>query len=180
MKEYNIIFLDIDGVMNSVQYDCWRQNKKLNRLRYGSIDPREYYRMAKFCEDNNVKLVISSSWRNGNSWEQNNEDFLRDGNCLGEFHLHGLEILAPYIVGVTPYSKSRHRGQEIQYFIDITNGKYPEYRKIMKEDFTILNYCIVDDDNDMLDIQKKNFVQTNSWTGITRKNYHKIKEILKL
>jgi len=48
----------------------------------------------------------------------------------------------------------------------------------MKEDFVISNYCIVDDDNDMLEFQKKHFVQTNPWTGLTKKDYRKIKQIL--
>lgn len=173
MNNYKIIFLDIDGVLNSVQYDLWNYN---HQHRYGLLDPRECHRLIRFCEENNIKLVISSSWRNGNSYNECVKEFLEDGKSKH----HGLELLVPYIVGVTPYAKSRHRGQEIQYFFDITNGKYPEYKKVMKEDFVILNYCIVDDDNDMLEHQKKNFVQTNPWTGLTKKDYRKIKQILEL
>lgn len=176
MKEYKVIFLDIDGVMNSAQYDCWRHKNHIRK--YGSIDPRECYRMSRFCKDYDIKLVISSSWRNGNSWQQCYDEFMRDGLGLGEFNHHGIQLLCPYIVGVTPYSKSRHRGQEIQYFFDITNGQYKEFKKVMKEDFVISNYCIVDDDNDMLESQKKHFVQTNPWTGLTKKDYRKIKQIL--
>jgi len=178
MKEYNIIFLDIDGVMNSDQYN--RYKYKHHKRVWGSIDPRECYRMSRFCKDYNVKLVISSSWRNGNSWESTYKEFMNEGfEDLPHRH-HGMKEIAPYIVGVTPYCESRHRGTEIQAFFDIVNGKYPAYKKLMKEDFTILNYCIVDDDNDMLESQKNNFVQTNPLIGITRKNYHKIKQILKL
>jgi hypothetical protein len=50
----------------------------------------------------------------------------------------------------------------------------------MKEDFVISNYCIVDDDDDMLKSQMNNFVQTDPLIGITRKDYRKIKQILKL
>lgn len=161
MKEYKIIFLDIDGVMNSVQYDCWRQNKKLNKLRYGSIDPRECYRMSRFCEKYGIKLVISSSWRNANSWEATYKEFMNEGFEELLYRHHGMKLLAPYIVGVTPYCESRNRGEEIQAFCDIVNGKCPKDNRIlMKEDFTILNYCIVDDDNDILKNQMNNFVQT--------------------
>lgn len=180
MNNYKIIFLDIDGVLNSDQYNRWKYKHHMRNQGFGSIDPRECYRMARFCEEHNVKLVISSSWRNGNSWKQTYDEFMNEGFEDLPYRHHGMKALAPYIVGVTPYCESRHRGTEIQCFFDITNGKYPTYKKVMKEDFVIANYCIVDDDDDMLKSQMNNFVQTDPLIGITRKNYRKIKQILKL
>ena len=180
MNNYKIIFLDIDGVLNSDQYNRWKHKHHMRNQGFGSIDPRECYRMARFCEEHNVKLVISSSWRNGNSWKQTYDEFMNEGFEDLPYRHHGMKVLAPYIVGVTPYCESRHRGTEIQCFFDITNGKYPVYKKVMKEDFVIANYCIVDDDDDMLKSQMNNFVQTDPLIGITRKNYRKIKQILKL
>ena len=172
MKKYKVIFLDIDGVLNSVEFNIW---KKDNKVKCGSINPKECQRLDKFCTEYDIKLVISSTWRNGNSYIE----------CITDFKNEikdepGLELIIPHIVGVTPYSKSRHRGQEIQYFFDIAAGKYPEYKKVMKEDFAISEYCIVDDDSDMLDTQMSNFVQTNTWKGITENDYIKIKQILKI
>jgi len=176
MNSYHIIFLDIDGVMNSDQYNRYRYKHHMRK--WGSIDPRECYRMARFCEKYNIKLVISSSWRNGNSWKQTYDEFMNEGFEDLPYRHHGMKVLAPYIVGVTPYCQSRHRGTEIKAFFDIVDGKYPEYKKVMKEDFKILSWCIVDDDDDMLDYQKKNFVQTNFLVGITKKDYKKILKIL--
>ena len=184
MNLYKVIFLDIDGVMNSAQYDCWRRKNHIKK--YGSIDPRECHRMANFCEKYNVKLVISSTWRNGNSWKETYEEFIREGIEDLPYRHYGMKYLAPYIIGTTPYSKSRHRGTEIQLFIDIMNdhinnvGEYKDYWKIHKEPFIIENYCIVDDDNDILKTQLNNFVQTDFLTGLTRKNYINIKKILNL
>lgn len=180
MNNYKIIFLDIDGVLNSDQYNRWKYKHHMRNQGFGSIDPRECYRMARFCEEHNVKLVISSSWRNGNSWKQTYDEFINEGFEDLPYRHHGMKVLAPYIVGVTPYCESRHRGTEIQCFFDITNGKYPTYKKVMKEDFVISNYCIVDDDDDMLKSQMNNFVQTDPLIGITRKDYRKIKQILNL
>lgn len=180
MNNYKIIFLDIDGVLNSDQYNRWKYKHHMRNQGFGSIDPRECYRMARFCEEHNVKLVISSSWRNGNSWKQTYDEFMNEGFEDLPYRHHGMKVLAPYIVGVTPYCESRHRGTEIQCFFDITNGKYPTYKKVMKEDFVISNYCIVDDDDDMLKSQMNNFVQTDPLIGITRKDYRKIKQILNL
>lgn len=180
MNEYKIIFLDIDGVMNSDQYNCYRYKHHLHNNKYGSIDARECHRMARFCEKYGIKLVISSSWRNGNSWKETYDEFIREGIEDLPYRHHGMKYLAPYIVGVTPYHVSRIRGNEIQAFFDIVDGKYPNYKKVMKEDFVISNYCIVDDDNDILEHQISNFVQTNPLTGLTRKDYNKIKKILNI
>ena len=180
MNKYKIIFLDIDGVLNSDQYNRWKFKHHMHSQGFGSIDTRECHRMARFCEKYNIKLVISSSWRNGNSWEKTYNEFMNEGFEDLPYRHHGMKFLAPYIVGVTPYCQSRHRGTEIQCFIDITNGKYSEYKKVMKEDFQILNYCIVDDDNDMLKHQFKNFVKTDPLIGITKKDYRKIKNILNI
>jgi hypothetical protein len=185
MNKYKIIFLDIDGVMNSDQYNRWKYRHHMKYKGYGSIDPRECHRMANFCTQYNIKLVISSSWRNGNSWKDTYDEFLREGIEELPYRHHGMKYLAPYIIGTTPYSKSRHRGTEIQYFIDIMNdhvnniGEYKDYWKIHKEPFIIENYCIVDDDNDMLESQMNNFVQTDFLVGLTRKKYKEILNILK-
>ena len=39
-------------------------------------------------------------------------------------------------------------------------------------------YCIVDDDNDMLENQLEKFVQTDFMVGITKNDYNKIRKIL--
>lgn len=173
MNEYNVIFLDIDGVLNSEQYFCWNHNR---HYRYGDIDPRETYRLYRFCKKYNVKLVISSTWRNGNGVNLTIDEFKDE-------HHHPLEILTEFIVGVTPYSNSRNRGTEIKYFFEIINdknGKYKDYYDIFTERFHIKNYCIVDDDTDMLEEQLPYFVNTNFKNGLTRKDYKKIKHILNL
>lgn len=176
LPKYSVIFLDIDGVMNSDQYNRYRC--KHHKREWGGIDPRECHRMARFCKKYNIKLVISSSWRNGNSWEKTYKEFMNEGFEELPYKHHGMKYLAPYIIGVTPYCESRNRGEEIKAFFDIVDGKYPDFRKVMKDDFEISSYCIVDDDNDMLENQMNNFVQTDPLIGLTRKNYDEILWIL--
>ena len=184
MNKYKIIFLDIDGVMNSDQYNYYRYKHHLYNSNYGSIDARECHRMARFCEKYGIKLVISSTWRNGNSWKETYDEFIIEGIEDLPYRHHGMKYLAPYIVGTTPYCKSGHRGTEIQCFIDIMNdhlldeGNFKDYWKIHKEAFIIEKYCIVDDDNDMLENQLEKFVQTDFIVGITKKDYNKIRKIL--
>ncbi len=106
-----------------------------------------------------AKIVISSTWR-----------------------FSGLEILKEMwdkrglpgeVIDITPDSNNLKRGDEIQHWLD--NNK-------------VINYVIVDDDNDMLDIQKNNFVQTSGnydhsdcvdvGYGLTRKCSERIVKIL--
>lgn len=106
-----------------------------------------------------AKIVISSTWR-----------------------FSGLEILKEMwdkrglpgeVIDITPDLNNLKRGDEIQHWLD--NNK-------------VINYVIVDDDNDMLEIQKNNFVQTSGnydhldcvdvGYGLTRKCSERIVEIL--
>lgn len=156
-----VIFLDIDGVINSEAFAIWIQDHPEFCENGGHfwIDPQKIDMIVNLCEETGAKLVISSSWR-GWSLKATLEDFstYRD-----------LSRLNPYIVGVTPrfYMNSRmymSRGDEIQYYLST--------------DQSITQYCIVDDDNDMLDSQKDNFVRTDFKTGLTEDNIEQIKKIL--
>ena len=110
-------------------------------------------------EQTKAKIVISSTWR-----------------------FSGLEVmqemwskreLAGDVIDVTPHIDICKRGEEIQYWMD--NNK-------------IANYVIIDDDTDMLDSQKNNFVQTSGnkdhpdcidiGYGLTRKCAERVVEIL--
>ena len=62
-----IVFLDIDGVLNSEEW----ANKCFNKLVSddicnSDIDPDAVNRLIKFLDDTNVKIVLSSSWRSLN------------------------------------------------------------------------------------------------------------------
>ena len=54
----NIIFLDIDGVLNSMAY--FKQNKNKGRL---EISDYHLQMLAKIYHACNAKIVLSSSWR---------------------------------------------------------------------------------------------------------------------
>lgn len=95
-----------------------------------------------------AKIVVSSSWRGDKSLQE-------------IFAIVGI----PYYIDVTPYCESRHRGTEIQMWLD----KHPE----------VENYVILDDDNDMLDSQLEHFVQTNwEYRGLSDENVEQAIKIL--
>ena len=52
-----IIFLDIDGVLNSVKYDRERTEKD------GNIDETRMVLLKELVDGTNAEIVLSSSWR---------------------------------------------------------------------------------------------------------------------
>lgn len=162
-----VIFLDIDGVLNSEEFAIFNINyfKRVGRKWTDDggdqfVDPIAVKMIIEICETTGAKIVVSSSWR------------LFDlENTIKDFEKYrDLKPLIPYIVGVTPrlYFKDREdpwplRGEEIQVWLDNNTAD---------------NYVIIDDDKDMLDSQLSHFVQTNALKGITEKNKNKIIKIL--
>lgn len=165
----NVIFLDVDGVLNSELWARFVYNRRNNHSKKHNnlLDPQRINKLAKYCKTHDIGLIISSSWR----WSTYFETFK---SFMNHDELHPI---IPYIVGVTPYCESRIRGKEIEACVDCLHNHFDEYSYLFKYRFTIDKYVIVDDDNDMLESQLDKFVQTSFWTGLTNKNYTKINKI---
>lgn len=136
------IFLDIDGVMNSNFFYSERtQDKRYNdwvkdypeHIAWNAcnIDPKAVSRLNRITDVTKAKIVVSSSWRSTNNLQE-------------IFTLVGIK---EPIYGTTPYVRSRHRGSEIQEWL---NKQTEPYR-----------YVILDDDSDMLNSQLPYFIQTD-------------------
>ena len=164
-----IIFLDIDGVLNSAEFANRHYEETGKPLfMYDFLDPDAVNRLKEFLDQHtDIRIVLSSSWRWGDYGKT--VEFLKDT---------GLKCLIPYYVGDTVRSYNGHRGTEVKHFIE-TMGK-DESKKLWKDEtpFTIEKYAIVDDDSDMLDEQLPFFVHTDNYYGITEDDYKKIEEIL--
>lgn len=144
MKMNKYIFLDIDGVLNSNDYFSSLEHiKRENMLRnlgfnssisYGvsSIDPVAVKNLNKLVKDTGAKVVVSSTWRTS-------------PNLSEIFKISGIE--AP-IFNITPSSRSRIRGEEIQAWLD-------------KKAESPYKYVILDDDSDMLRDQLPYFIQVD-------------------
>lgn len=156
-----VIFLDVDGVLNSHQSTTFWHNKRdqekwENEMYDSWTGTLKEYIAHEFCPIalSNVeelirrvpelKIVISSTWRYSET-----PDTLRK-------ILSPSKLVGDAIIDITPDfgwrdGKKVQRGDEIQDWLD----KHPE----------VTHYVIVDDDNDMLESQKKNFVHTSSLHG---------------
>lgn len=136
------IFLDIDGVMNSnlfyigrtqgERYNDWvkEHSEHIAWCAY-NIDPKAVERLNRLTDATGAKIVVSSTWRS-------------DSNLQEVFNLVGIK---EPIYDITPFMRSRHRGSEIQEWLDRQTEPY--------------RYVILDDDTDMLDWQLPYFIQSD-------------------
>jgi len=105
-----IIFLDIDGVLNSEEY-CISLGKG-GRL---GIDPEKVKIFDRIIEETGADIVLSSSWRLS-------EDLREEvRNDVGEF------------IGITPRSYSGFRGNEVYSWL-LSNDKLDVRYAILDDD----------------------------------------------
>lgn len=163
-----ILFLDIDGVLNSIRSVIAFANPERGSLSF-SLDPRfdvqftqEYFKLdpiavlltKRVIEETGAKIVISSTWR--------------IGSCVEHFH----KMFACYgwdttdiIIDMTPRC-GKIRGHEIAAWLENNNH------------LDITNYVIVDDNSDFLPEQKPHLVQTNMNIGFSHITYEQCIKIL--
>lgn len=160
-----IIFLDIDGVLNS---DIWYKNQKSgtknsNGLKF-HLDPHAIKLLNKIVTQTKSKVVLSSTWRNHYPLKEIERIFQNLG-FIGEI-----------------ISKTPNLVRENENFV-----RGNEILKWCKENESLINcrfynfkdYVILDDKNDMLLWQKNNFVQMDRYCGLTPSKASEIIKILK-
>ena len=147
-----VIFLDIDGVLNTGRYleELWSQDLGIRDSRGHLFDPKCVSRLRKFLDDTDIKIVISSTWR-------------MDGlSKMKELWHH--RKLPGEVIDVTPVHHHGPRGREIEAWLE----KHPKVEK----------YAIIDDDSDMLPEQLSFFVKTTWQNGIEDKHIKQLEKIL--
>jgi hypothetical protein len=154
-----IIFLDIDGVLNSSRYFIQR-NASQQEIREHSdadeFDPEAIKLINNLCVDINAYVVISSTWRIGRTIEELQNLF----TCAGATFK---------IVGVTPIiNYSMCRGLEVQEWL----SKNREYG--------FEDYVIIDDDSDFFIHQIPHFFHVDNYHGITPNTCYKIRRFFKV
>jgi Swiss Army Knife RNA repair-like protein len=158
----NILMLDCDGVLNSKQHFLMLEDQKLTNASRLRVLPSEY--MTTYTDAKNVwclkyilenvpdlKIVISSSWRNVFELEQFKELFKH----------YGLD--GERIIGKTPRKLSSVRSEEIRMWLD-------------NSDEVITNWIALDDHKiwNLGDPEEINEVLTDPWIGLTMLDAFKI------
>ena len=172
-----VLFLDIDGVLNSqnwfgyIQY-CIKNDmcdRVLNfveindehiKRKLNMIDDRAIANLNRIVEETGCKVVLSSSWRSSRESD----------NALTEYILK-LKGFKYELYGVTPRIWAKEfgtqRGEEIQVWMDKESEKNE-----------IESFVILDDDSDMLPEQMGNFIHVDGQVGLVDKDVFKAIEIL--
>jgi hypothetical protein len=154
-----VIFLDIDGVLNSgddmrSRYNIGCLNGQPRIITHDDLNCQLFdERCCRWLEyiirSTGAKIVISSSWR------LNGLDLMRK--------LWEKRGLFGDIIGVTP-NFGNSRGEQIKAWLDANTH--------------VVDYVIIDDDNDMLPDQQSRFVKCQFETGIMLESALKAIEIL--
>lgn len=143
-RELKLIFLDIDGVLNTGQHLAkLRINQQPCADHYGPLfDPNATDNLRKIVDATGAKIVITSSWR----------------------YIHGLSGLRKMwaernmpgtIHGVTPTDSFGSRGDEVKEYLTQISGNTPP------------QYLILDDECEYVGDLMKRLILTNPLTGIT-------------
>lgn len=138
-----ILFLDFDGVITTYQ-SKWK------------IDMDKIKIINDICDKTDAKIVVSSSWRIGyrgvvHTFQEYLKQYFVKNEYVGLFKFNKF---IDNIIGLTDSGSCR--GNEIKFYMN----EHPE----------VDSYVIVDDDSDMLDEQLFNFVQTDTYEGITERD----------
>jgi len=165
-----LIFLDMDGVMNSFQSAYWYRNmlghKEPDWVDYKTTETTAFNNYEKqlcplACSNlrhimeshPDVKIIISSTWRAG-----------RKPEFFNRLFKHFKIIKEDRVIGCTP-RLNKERGYEIQDWLT----KFEE---------DVEDFIILDDDGDMGPYCKTHhFVQTSCKTGF---DYYKMEEVDKI
>lgn len=165
MSFRKILFLDIDGVLNSQGRVLSDQHQDMRDFDPVAIDLLNGIVVATGCE-----IVISSSWRKNRTIEKLQEIFKDVGFHCPERIIGKTGVFFDWIK--PGFHVPSIRGLEIKVWLDLNVRKTPT-----GFDNNQYNYCILDDDSDMLLEQKDNFVKTATWHGLTE---HCAKEVIKI
>jgi hypothetical protein len=153
-----IIFLDIDGVLNTERWHCQTASNELQDEYGYKFDPVAVTNLSKIIEETGADIVISSSWKfmGLSKMRKMWKDRKLPGNVIGitpntvsdkfllNVDLDNMDIMAI-------------RGQEVKEWLMLNKNE-------------ITNYVILDDMNDILQEQESHFVWIDPEVGITSGN----------
>lgn len=140
----NIIFLDVDGVLNSTKKlkEMYYQNKRPYSGFDYPFDEGCLNNLKRLVDETNSYLVITSTWR----MHEIGKNIL-----LNELKKYGL---SERVIGYTDILH-KSRGEEIKLYLDKLNQD--------------VNYIILDDDNDFLGLEEY-LINANYEVGLTEED----------
>lgn len=151
---FKYLFLDCDGVLNSKAY-----NKTYTPVTYiadlDNLDPKAINNLNSICEKiPNLRIVISSSWRQKHSLDVLRKAFTKKGFKYSNI-----------VVDITEDSGNKKtRGEEILSYVRSTQ---------------LYNYVVLDDEVSVKKLHPNNSVITKMENGLTESHVTLILEVLR-
>jgi len=145
-----VIFLDMDGVINSADYLLRRRKDKIRKKKIKTkenrcirmIDEKAVKLLNEIIEATDAKIVISSTWRIQNSTEMI-QSYLNKRGFKGE------------VISQTPRFPFKDRGDEIERWL--------------KTHDSVESFIILDDSSDMGPMMDR-LIRTTWATGLQQKH----------
>ena len=160
----NYIFLDIDGVMNNRRDWMSKVDNKVEQFHDHRMFCDEAWQLlSDTCKKVNASVVLSSSWRLGLTYDENDKVIVRDHNCHLSTKL--IEYFDKYnikLVGITVNNWS-DRGQQIMKYVMDHLEIEDDFVVIDDESFDIREY-----------VSEDQFIKTEFETGLLPEHCDKI------
>lgn len=150
----NVLFLDIDGVLNSADWYRRRPSPNLQ------IDPDAVAVLRGVLEQTDARVVISSTWRILHSLPRIQKILAANG--LGDFYAMNIVGATPVIPEQSVLGPRMCRGLEIAHWMRMV---------------PVDTFAIVDDDNDMGNLASR-LVQTTWEHGLQAEHAERLVELL--
>lgn len=151
-----IIFLDVDGVLNSEEDYLSASSEELSRMSC-EVFNRPLKLLKQIIDKTGAEVVISSSWR---------MTLFRGTAVLYNKLINKLDEFDIKPIGVTPLlpEENKQRGDEICAWL--------------KSNCNVTHFIILDDDSDMCEFTKTNLIQTTYEYGLREEHVEKAIKIL--
>ena len=162
-----ILFLDMDGVVNTASKDRYSLSLKLTYDYNGykdifQFDPRiliNFIKLLRFCKENDIGICITSTWRINTTKEGwNNFIYKHFSNTLK------IKETDTLVIGTTGTLHNGIRGLQIKEWLSLCNEE-ADYLVVDDETFDIKDY-----------IPENKILRVEGQKGLTNKNLNFIKE----
>lgn len=170
-EKCKIIFLDLDGVLNTANYYDRLQHEHLpTEDIFGTLfDPNAVEQLSHIIDSTNAKIVISSSWRYSGIASMR--------AMWKERHLPGNLYDITSLFVADDYIRAHMDDQSFDFYEAMTSAREMEISAWLQEHPEVTNYVILDD-LDSLRQHEAHLVKINPKTGITNDDAEQVITIL--